>query len=339
MSEKILVTGGTGLVGSYLLDYLLQRGHTNIVAIKRPNSPMELVSDIQARIQWIDADILNMGQLEDAFEGVGKVYHSAALVSFDPADKKKLNEINIEGTANIVNLCLELDIKKLCYVSSVAALGRPKEGKKIDEDTPWDPEGFNTHYAISKHTAEMEVWRGMAEGINAVIVNPATIIGAGYWTSGPQQLFQLAWKNFKYVSAGQTSFVDVRDVVKAMYTVMEGDYCNDRYLLAAENLTFEKLFNDIHKVLDKSSKLKVLSPFLLEVLWRLEKVRSFITRKKPLITKETVKMSQHSYEYVSDKSLTIEAFAYTPIEKSIAETGKKFLQSVKNGLPPKRLKF
>ena len=183
-NTSILVTGGTGFVGSYLLRYLVQQGYTQIGAIKRPNSPMDLVEEIKDKIKWIEGDVLDIFSLEDALKGVQQLYHCAAVVSYSPKDFKQMMKVNVEGTANVVNLALEAGIKKMLYVSSIAALGKTEKTLWVDEQADWIPSKSNSQYSISKYLSEMEVWRGMAEGLRAAIVNPSVILGSGFWDAG-----------------------------------------------------------------------------------------------------------------------------------------------------------
>lgn len=208
----ILVTGGTGLVGSHLLYALLQKGQ-QVRAIHRKGSDLNNVKKIFGyysedaaslfnSIEWMEANITNIPQLEDAFKGVTQVYHAAAYVDFKPKNYYKLKKANIEGTANIVNLCLTFKVEKLCYVSSIATLGTPVNGQPITEETHWNPESQNSVYAITKFGAEMEVWRGSQEGLKTVIVNPGVILGEGLWHKGSGSIVKRVAKGLTYYTTG-----------------------------------------------------------------------------------------------------------------------------------------
>ena len=249
----ILVTGGTGLVGSHLLYKLTSQGK-NVRAIYRNEVTKESVSEVFAlfttdvsillnKIEWVKADLNDLPALSNAFANVTLVYHCAAYISFDPKDYLLLRKVNIEGTANIVNLCIKNNVKKLCYVSSIAALGKELHHKKITEETYWNPETANNSvYGITKYGAEMEVWRGTQEGVPAVIVNPGIILGSGYWNQGSGTLFKMVKKGVAYKTTGKTGFVDVLDVVDVMVTLMESIIINERYILVAENVAFNDVF-------------------------------------------------------------------------------------------------
>lgn len=196
----ILITGGTGFLGSHLLRTLVQSGKP-VRALYRREIPQRL-QDIQDRVEWVSGDILDVVRLETAMEGISQVYHSAASVSFSPADRAQMMRINVEGTANVVNMAIDAGVDKMVHVSSVSSIGRAKVGNLIDEDCEWVESPHNTAYAVSKYQSEMEVWRGIAEGLNAVIVNPSIILGSGSWHDGSGMLFKNAWKEFPYYTSG-----------------------------------------------------------------------------------------------------------------------------------------
>ena len=189
----IFVTGGTGLVGSYLLRYLLEQGFSNIKVLKRSSSPMSLVEDIADRVEWIEGDLLDIFVLEDSIEKGSKIYHCAGLVSYAKKDREALFEVNVRGTANLINAALAKEVHKFIHVSSIAAIGRNKPGQTISEKSKWERSPLNTNYAISKYQGEMEVWRGAAEGLPVAVVNPAMIFGSGKWHEGPTAFFKKIW--------------------------------------------------------------------------------------------------------------------------------------------------
>ncbi|MBK7440418.1 MAG: NAD-dependent epimerase/dehydratase family protein [Bacteroidetes bacterium] len=212
----ILVTGANGLVGSYLCRFLVNQGN-QVRAIKRPESNLRLVADIANKIEWVDGDVNDISSLDDAMLGVEQIYHCAAVISYVGKNANHLMQVNVEGTANVVNLALDNNIKKLVHISSIAALGRTgKKDEIVTEATPWDRKNLTSDYSISKFLAEREVWRAMAEGLNAVIVNPSIIVGAGNWDSGSCKLFTTIYNGFKYYTNGVTGYVDVRDVLNLL---------------------------------------------------------------------------------------------------------------------------
>ena len=291
----ILVTGGTGLVGAHLLLHLLQNGDTAIRAIYRNPQHIDKtkrlfqVANQPALfdcIEWVFADILDVSSLELAFEGVDYVYHCAALISFDPNDEQQLRKVNIEGTANVVNFCIDYHIKKLCYVSSIAALGDLNQNQHIvTEATEWNPEVLHSDYAISKYGAEMEVWRAHQEGVEVVIVNPGVIFGAGFWNQGSGLFFTQIHKGFPFYTLGSTAFVAVDDVVVMMRKLMISDCNGERFALVSENKTYFEVFCAIAEAIGaRKPKIKA-SKLLLNVAWRLDWLFSKILRTRRKISK------------------------------------------------------
>jgi dihydroflavonol-4-reductase len=322
MSDKtVFVTGGTGLLGSYLLRYLVREGYSNF---RRQNSPTELVNPIKEKIQWIEGDVLDVFALEDALKGVSQVYHCAAVVSHKPSDHKEMMEVNKEGTANLVNACLQEGIDKLVHVSSIAAIGRRKKLKVINENTKWERSSWNSQYAISKYQSEMEVWRGAAEGLNIAIVNPSVILGSGFWNYGVGPLFKRIWEGFRYFPVGATGYVDARDVARFMIKLMESDISNERYILNAANLSYREFFNLIAKILDKKTPNIEVGNFAKELAWRLDWLKSNLTGSERLITKNSATHTSRTFIYQSQKSTQVFDFQYLPIEKTIAEMGNQF---------------
>ncbi len=335
--EKILVTGGTGFLGSYLLRCLIHKGYNNIIAIRRSSSRMDLVEDVKDKIEWVDCDILDVIGLEKVMQDVEQIYHVAAMVSFEPKYRKKMHQVNIEGTANIVNLALDHQIEKLVFVSSIAAIGRRKRLTHINEKTKWEKSDYNSEYAISKYHAEQEVWRGIAEGLNAAIINPGIILGAGFWNEGSASFFSKIWKGNKFYGTGGSGFVDVRDVSRLMIKMMESEVKSERFIAIGENWSYQKVFETIADSIQKNRPSIPINPLLGGVAWRVEWVRSRITGHPALVSKETVENSFRNWIHDNQKSIDTFNHKYIPLEQTIHETGQLFLEAAKNGLQPKYL--
>ena len=326
-NKPIFVTGGTGLLGSYLLRYLVKEGYSNIRALKRKNSRPDLVEPIKDKIEWVEGDLLDVFALEDAIQGMSRVFHCAAVVSHKPKDLKKMRAVNIKGTANLVNVCLDEGIDKFVHVSSIAALGRRKKLKIINEDTKWERSSWNSQYAVSKYQSEMEVWRGAAEGLKTAIVNPSVILGSGFWDYGVGPLFKRIWEGFRYFPLGTTGYVDARNVAQFMINLMESDISNERYVLNAENLSYKDLFTKIASVLDKKAPDFEVGNFQKEIAWRLDWLKSKLTSSERLITKSSATHTSRTFIYENQKSTQVFDFQYIPIEKTIAEMGAQFKKS------------
>ncbi|MEO6759681.1 MAG: SDR family NAD(P)-dependent oxidoreductase, partial [Saprospiraceae bacterium] len=254
-NDLILVTGGTGFLGSYLLRMLAKRG-LRVRATRRSGSPDDLVKELEGQVEWVEADVTDVLGLETAFEGVTHVFHCAAMVSFHPRDVRRMMQINVEGTANVVNLALAHQVKKLVHVSSIASLGRTKERPQLDESAKWVTSKANSQYAISKYLSEQEVWRGQAEGLPTAIVNPAIILGSGFWDQGSARFFSQVDGGLKFAPIGRSGFVDVRDVAAFMIRLMEREVSGERYILNAENMEFARFFGLV------ASSLQAKPPFI-----------------------------------------------------------------------------
>ena len=329
----ILVTGGTGLVGAHLL-YELTQKNEKIKAAIRPTSDISLVRKIFGyytssadadslfnKIDWIRADINDVPSLEEAFIDVEYVYHCAALISFDPADEKQLRKINIEGTANIVNQCINHKIKKLCYVSSVAAIGTPIKNKKIDETAKWNPENDHNDYAISKYGAEIEVWRGTQEGVDAVIVNPGVIIGPGFWSSGSGKIFRKVDNGLNYHFPKVTGFVGVEDVVKSMIQLMNSPVKNENFIVVSENISFEKVLKQTAEYLDKATPERQLKKWMIALGWFFQKIGGVFGLKRE-ITYDSINSLFKETKFSNSKIKETLDFEFSPIKRVIQGTAR-----------------
>ncbi|MDP2088473.1 MAG: NAD-dependent epimerase/dehydratase family protein [Flavobacteriaceae bacterium] len=335
----ILVTGGTGLVGSHLLYWLTQeqqkvraiyRNKAGLAAVKNVFS--YYTSDVElyfSSIEWVEADIINVTSLERAFEGITHVYHVAALVSFNPKDYFAMRKINIDGTANVVNLCIERGIKKLCYVSSIATLEKSSKNEPISESSEWNAESNNYGYAITKYGAEMEVWRATQEGVPVVMVNPGVILGPGFWHQGTGELFKKGFHNFPFYSEGVTGFVGVNDVAKAMILLMKSDVQNERFLLVSENKSFKEILFGMADNFGKKRPFIKVNKLLAELAWMADLLLSKISGREISISKQSARASLNVYEYSSDKIKTQLNFEFEKMQEVIKATCNSFLKDKK----------
>ncbi len=335
-TKRILITGATGFVGSYLTRYLVKNGYTNLVCLKRPTSRMDLVEDIQNQVKWAVGDVLDVPFLENILRGhqIEQIYHCAAVVSFDPRDREEMYKINVIGTENVVNAALEVGIEKLVYTSSIAAIGRVEHEPWVRETNKWQRSPLNSHYAISKYQAEQEVWRGIAEGLTAAMVNPTVILGAQFWEQGTGRLFKQVWEGLRFYTEGSTGYVDVRDVVVFMVKLMESPIENQRFVLNGENMKYKTMFDKIALIFNKKPANIPVTPFLRQVAWRVEWLKSRFTGRRPLITRETARTSATTFYFDNTKSLAaFSDFKYADISATIEETAQQFLESQKKGQP------
>lgn len=330
--QMILVTGATGLVGSYLLLHLLEN-EKNVRAIYRNSESLENTRAFFKHqnkehffdsIEWMQADITDVPLLEKVFIGVKFVYHCAALISFDPKEEEKLRKTNIEGTANVVNFCLDFQVKKLCYVSSIAALGDLKEHENIvTEETEWNPEKSHSDYAISKYGAEMEVWRAQQEGLKVVIVNPGIILGFHNSDKGSSEIFLKVKNGLRFYTKGSTGFVSVVDVVKIMVELMKSEINGERFILVSDNQSYENLVKSIAKFLNLKSPNFEVNYWMTAVYWKIDWVMANVFQQKRRMSK-MMSESLHSEDVYSNKKIIAALnYPFQNFEETISEICKK----------------
>lgn len=325
MSKKVFITGGTGFLGSYIIKELIEKGYLVKALCRSTKVPAYMSASVFEKAEWVEGDILDVVILGEAMQGVDAVIHAAAQVSFNSSERQKMYKTNIEGTANVVNAAIENNIPRFVHISSVAAVGRTVQGEIVTEEKKWDENSRHTHYARSKYAAEIEAWRGIGEGLNMVIVNPSTIIGYGDWNTSSCAIFKNVYNEFPWYSNGINGFVDVADAARAIVLLMESSVNNERFILNGDNWSFRKLFNSIATAFGKKQPWRQATPFLGELAWRIEKLKSLITGKKPLLTKETAQLAHSKTNFSNSKILkALPGFSFTPLEQSIENACKKY---------------
>lgn len=325
----ILVTGGTGLAGSHLLLELTSRGK-HVRALRRNSSSIAFVQHVfrhyatapekqLAQIQWVEGDILDFQSLEDAMEDVDQVYHNAAMVSFSRADRLQMHRINVEGTANVVNSALHKGVKKLCHISSIAALGRAKLNGITDESTAWVTSKRNSSYAISKYNGEREVWRGTVEGLDAVVILPSIIMGLADISNGSMQLFKTMRKGMPFYTTGMNGYIDARDLAWAQVFLMESDIVNEKFVLSSENLVYRDVLNRIADGFGKKRPYIKVNHFLAFLARHYFKLHGLLTGRSPMITRETARTAMNVYHYSSQKFTGASGMEFRNMMDSIDE--------------------
>lgn len=328
----ILVTGGTGFLGSHLLCELLEHNHA-VRALKRATSDVQEFSYIfncrfsslsddekaakLALLNWTPGDVLDIPALEEAMTGVEKVYHVAALVSFSPDTISDMMHINARGTANVVNVALDYGVKKLCYCSSIAALGRAESGMTIDEKTTWSDSSHNTNYAISKYRAEMEVWRAGEEGLHIVMVNPGVILGEGNPRKGSCRMLAAALNGVPIYTEGVNGYVDVHDVARAMRLLMESDISGERFVMVSENISFKSFFTMAAHASGKQPPQFEAPRWLMNTAVAVVRFVSLFTGTPPQLTRETARAMYNKFYYNSARIKERLNFSFTPIEETL----------------------
>ncbi|HRP88983.1 MAG TPA: NAD-dependent epimerase/dehydratase family protein [Edaphocola sp.] len=320
----ILVTGASGFLGLHLLEVLVQQSLPvrALFYSFKPDWSHPLV-------EWVQCDLLDVYAVQDVMKDIQYVYHCAAIVSFDKKDKERIIVQNRVGTANLVDEALNAGVKKLLFVSSIAALGRAKtQGARVDEETHWEESKNNTAYAISKYQSEMEVWRAYAEGLPMVIVNPGIILGEGDFEKGSAHLFQTIYDGLNWFTEGVNGWVDVKDVVRIMLQLMDSEVEGERFVLVEGNHSYKYIFEQMALSLGKKPATKKASPFMGTILWRFMAVKNLFTKKKSSITKETARTAQSKYYYSNDKILkTLAGFSFCPIQETIKRVSANFLKN------------
>ncbi len=269
-------------------------------------------------IEWHLADITDVPALEKAIEGCTQVYHCAALISFDPGDEEQLRKVNIEGTANIVNLSLAFGVKKLCHISSTAALGDLKPGEEmITEETEWNPEKPHNDYAISKYGAEMEVWRGTQEGLRAVVINPGIVLGPGFWDCGSGKIFSGVERGMNYYTRGITGFVDVRDVAKLCYEAMQQPLSGERFIAISENLEYGHVLSRIAKRMGKPAPSVYATPLMTSLLWRLDWLKHKLIGGKRRLSRHDSHALHDRSRISNDRARSVFDFEFTSVDDAI----------------------
>tara|TARA_B100001142_G_scaffold179806_2_gene179355 strand:- start:21510 stop:22514 length:1005 start_codon:yes stop_codon:yes gene_type:complete len=329
----IFVTGGSGLVGSYILLKLCQQGK-EFKALKRASSSLEVCkriftyynsADLFAQINWVVGDINDIPSLELGVKDCDMILHCAGLVSFAPSDLDLLKKVNIEGTANIVNVALSHKIKKLGYISSIATLGSNSNEKIVDEECYFKSSKSDSNYAISKYYAEQEVWRAVAEGLDAVIVNPSVILGPGDWQKGSSQIFQKIYNGLKYYTSGSTGYVDVDDVAESLLHLLFSDINNERFIVNGANLKYRDCFDMIAVNFKRPKATIKVTPFIKEIAWRVEAILSFFSGRRPLLTKETANNAMRNRRFSSAKIEKAIGFKFTEINSTIKKYSDWFI--------------
>lgn len=327
----ILVTGGSGLVGSHLLVELTKQGK-KFRALRRKGSDTSIVEKVflhykipfPGKAVWVEGDVTDYFSLEDSMQDVEHVYHCAAVVSFAGKDEERMMKTNVEGTANVVNAAMEKGVKKLCHVSSVAALGRADNDKIMTEETMWKTSSKNSAYAVSKYSAEREVWRGMQEGLNAVIVNPCLVIGPGDFTRSSGRMIENVRKGLKFYPSGANSFIDARDVAKIMIALTESEIKNERFILAAENLEYKKALELIAKAMGKPLPTIRVTQLMAALTWRAAWFIGFFMKTKPFITREVIMTAQQRNIYSNKKIKETLNWEFIPMKEAM-ENACRFL--------------
>lgn len=317
MQQKIFITGATGLVGSWLCRKFLEEGY-QVLALKRKTSSMDLVADVKDRIEWFEGDITQKETLRSPIRQADIVVHAAAMLSFEAETADLMRKINVIGTQNTVELCLEEQTLRYCFVGSTAGLGKPKNTETIDEDIDRSQSEKNTLYALTKYQSEQLVWQARDRGLKAVIVNPPYILGIGSWDQSSGRLIDYVWRQKTHYPSGIINLVDIRDLIEVIARLIREEVYGDRYIVSAAHMDFGAFFNQVATHLGVPPPSKRLSPFLAGFLWRMEKVRAKLTGSKPFITRANAESTSARFIYQNEKIRKRLSYSFRPMEETIA---------------------
>ena len=312
----VIVTGANGLLGSYIIRKLLEENKP-FIALKRKDSDTSLLDDVADQITWQDADILDPVTLYEIFEQGTEVIHAAAFVSFNPRHKRKIFEVNTEGTKNVVDACLGTNIKRLVHISSVAALGRQKDQLLVDENSRWVDSPLNTVYGESKYQAELEVFRGREEGLRVAILNPSVILAPANWNKSSATLFRYVWNEHAFYINSHINYVDVRDVARASYELLHSSIAGERFIVSAGNVSIKEIFEKIARQWNKKPPTLNLSKSIVMTAARIEQFRSWLLNSEPLLTRETARIADTFFSYNNEKIVKTLGFRFQPIDETL----------------------
>lgn len=334
-----LVTGATGIIGSHVVLKLLQSG-LPVLAARQKNSNIGSVEKLFSyytneskilfeKIKWVDIDILDIFSIEGALEGVSHVYHCAGYVSFDKRNRKKLFRVNEEGTANVVNACLPKNIS-LCHVSSIVTINNLDYKTELTEDVFWKTSGRESDYAISKYNAEREVWRGIEEGLNAVIVNPGVVLSPGFWNQSSSRIFSTCYKGNLFYTLGSAGLVSASDVAGIMIQLSEGRHYANRYIVIEENYSFKELFDAVQENFGKAKPKINATRFILQLGRIADGVVSKVTGKEPALTGSIINSALNKQHLSNKKVIQTLNYKFEKISTIIPKICRHYLNDAQN---------
>jgi len=324
---KIFLTGATGFVGSYIARLLLGEGHS-IIANRRTKSRLDLLGKSSDQIDWIEASLFDTQSLYEAIENADAIIHCAGLISMDPKDSKAMYRVNHEGTKEVVDIALDVGVTKFIHLSSIAALGREKNKIEIDESAVWEENGLNSVYGRSKMLGEMEVWRGQAEGLNAVILNPSLVFGGGFWNAGSPGVIKKFSSGYNFYATGSTGVVDVRDVAMITKKALDSDLSGERYIVSAENISFEKMMKDVAVLNQAKEPQKPLDGIYKSLAWRADYLKSVLSGSKRSLTKDSVESFSRQNVFNNNKSIKAFDHNYIPWNVMVADAVASYKASL-----------
>jgi dihydroflavonol-4-reductase len=328
--KTIFLTGATGLVGSYAARWLVSRGH-EVRALVRPESRLDLLAEARDKVAYVQGDLSDWEALERGMRGADAVVHAAGMVSMDMRKKRQLRQINAEATALMTHVALDVGVPHFAFISSIAAIGRSTDEQHIDEETAWQDSPYNSVYARSKFAGEREVWRAGEEGLPFSIINPAVVLGAGFWKESSASFFRQVYKGLPFMPGGSTAFVDVRDLAQLIGAVVEGGPTGERLIAAAENASWREVIAVTARCMDRPSPGRAMPDWLGTVAPTLARIQRLFSGGEPLVTSESLRLAQAKYTYHTGRAKERYGFAYRSLEETIRESVGVFLKTFPQG--------
>jgi len=321
------ITGANGLVGSFIAKKMMDE-RLPVAAIIRATSSLDSLNGYTEKIIRREADVLDVPALIESLQGVDTVIHTAALVSFNPQRTKRIFDVNVEGTKNVVNACLTLGIPRLIHISSVTALGRVKGGHTIDEESKWVPSLLNSDYAESKYLAELEIYRGMEEGLDVALVNPSVVLAPTDWKKSSAQLFRYAWEENSFYTDGSLNYVDVRDVAEIVFRIYSSNPRGQKFIASAGVISYKDFFDRVGKRFNKKPPSVKVSRAAARLVATFEEIRSWLTGTEPMITRHTARMANETFHYNNQKAIDFLKMDFHPLEETLDWCCDQYLRKV-----------
>lgn len=325
--QRILITGGTGVLGTQIVEALLADGFTNIDVFSRSGAHDKLPFRSSPYVTFTKGDVVELYPLTESIESADYIINAAAIVSFSPKKFDQMHAVNVDGTANVMNIALDNNVKKVVHISSIAALGRDGKSDIITEQTKWTNSEYNSYYGITKYLAEQEAWRAHHEGLDIVIVNPSLVFGDKLWDQSSLQIFKKAYDGLPYYPAGGTGIVDVVDVADVIVHLMKSEISGEKFIISGGNILYKDLFQKMAKSMGRKMPKKLAPKWMLSVLWRIEKLRTSLSGSEPIVTRESVKSTSLISRYDNSKSKEIGWGEYKNINTVISDYSKKYAKS------------
>lgn len=324
--KKVLLTGATGMLGRAFLEN--STGDLEVLAMCRSAESKSKI-EFDTNVEWFEGDLFNIEFLEEVVSQVDVVIHSAGLVSYQPSDKYELYRVNVEGTRNLVNACIDKKVK-LVHISSVAALGRNRDDDIVDEEKKWSESSLNTNYAISKYHAELEVWRGSEEGLEVVVLSPSVILGKGiHLDESSASVFKQVLYHSKFYTAGNMNYVDVRDVCDVIKAVIRSSFKNERLIVSADSISVKTFMEHAAKLFNVEKPSMKVGRVGLKVMSIVQRVLRMFGGRKPSITSESIKIAQLNVHYSNDKLKSKTGFQFRKLDETLKWLAPYYVEKYK----------